>query len=118
LALNREAEMATRNDPPRQPAGSGLGRSAANLERRSRLRLLDDLLEALEALNLEDAPILSAAVAKRLDELGIPRAPTGAPFTKLIEGVLAAQEPFMIHLPTDLRPKFTRVPFDPRRLRY
>jgi hypothetical protein len=55
--------------------------SASNLELGSRLRRLDDLLEALEALNLDDAPALTAAIAARLDELGIHSVQSWAPFT-------------------------------------
>jgi hypothetical protein len=113
VAVNRSRER----DSPRQDAAAGLVRNAANLQRRSRLRRLDDLLEALEGLNLRDAPVLSAAVAERLDSLGIKRSPVTAPFTKLIDGVLAAQEPFMIHLPADRR-RPSRAAFDPTKLRF
>ena len=88
-----------------------------NLERRSRLRRLDDLLQALEALNLEDAPDLSAAVAARLDELGIRPTRGGAPFTELVDAVFKAQERFMTELPIESRVKRRRAPFDPRTLR-
>jgi len=82
----------------------GLGPwNAPNLERRSHLRRLDDLLEAIEALNLEDAPILSAAVAARLDEIGIKSTSGGAPFTELVHDVFRAQESFMIERPSESR---------------
>jgi hypothetical protein len=90
--------------------------SAQSLERRSRLRGLDDLLEALEVLNLHDAPNLSAAVAARLDELGIPSDGSGAPFTELVNGVLKAQEPYMIQAPAESRVRRRRAPFDARSL--
>jgi hypothetical protein len=96
----------------------GLGPwNALDLERRSRLRHLDDLLEALEALNLQDAPIISAAVASRLDELGIQSTTARAPFTELVEAVFKAQERFMIDRPAECRVKRRSAPFDARTLR-
>jgi hypothetical protein len=97
----------------------GLGPwNAPNLERRSRLRNLDDLLEALESLNLQDAPVLSAAVAARLDELGIQSTSAGAPFTELVDGVFKAQERFMIDRPPESPVKRPRwAPVDARTLR-
>ena len=89
-----------------------------NVKRRSRLHRLDDLLWALEELNLRDALVLSATVAQKLDNLGIKRSRVDAPFTKLIDGVLAAQEPFMIHLPPDRRGGESRVEFDVTSLRF
>jgi hypothetical protein len=91
--------------------------SAPNLERRSSLRRLDDLLEALEALNLQDAPVLSAAVTARLDELGVRSTSAGAPYTELVEGVFKAQERFMIDRPGESRVKRRRAPFDFQKLR-
>jgi len=91
--------------------------NAPNLERRARLRNLDHLLEALESLNLQDAPVLSAAVAARLDELGIHSTTAGAPFTELVDVVFKAQEPFMIDHPADSRVKRRLAPFDARTLR-
>jgi hypothetical protein len=91
--------------------------SAPNLERRSRLRHLDDLLEALESLNLQDASVISAAVAARLDELGIQSTSARAPFTELVDGVFKAQERFMIDRPAEGRVKRRWVPFDARSLR-
>lgn len=88
-----------------------------NVERRTRLHRLDDVLDALEELNLSEAPILSAAVAQTLDGLGIRRAEVTAPFSALINDVLAAQEPFMIHLPTERGRRRLRVPLDPDSLR-
>ena len=97
----------------------GLGPwNALDLERRSRLRHLDDLLEALEALNLHDAPVISAAVAARLDELGIQSTSARAPFTELVDGVFKAQERFMIDRPPESRVKRRRASFDVRTLRY
>ena len=93
-------------------------RNAPNLERRSRLRRLDDLLEALEALNLQDAPALTAAVAARLDELGISSTGIGAPFAELIDGVLKAQERYMIQVPAESRQRRRRAQFNPEALRF
>jgi hypothetical protein len=109
----------TRAQPESEKADGIVGpRNVPNLERRSRLRRLDDLLEALEALNLSDAPVLSAAVAARLDELGIHSTHSGAPYTELIDGVLEAQERYMIQLPAEKRQKPRRVRFDPTKLRF
>jgi hypothetical protein len=95
----------------------GLGSwNALDLERRSRLRHLDDLLEALEALNLQDAPVISVAVAARLDELGIQSTSARAPFTELVDGVFKAQERFMIDRPAE-SVKRRWVPVDARSLR-
>jgi len=96
----------------------GLGPwNAPNLERRSRLRHLDDLLEALESLNLQDAPVLSAAVAARLDELGILSTNAGPPYNELVDGVFKAQERFMIDRPVESRVRRRSAPFDARTLR-
>lgn len=84
--------------------------SATGQERRSNLRRLDDLLDALEALNLADAPALSAAVAVRLDELGIHASRSGAPFTELIDAVLQAQERYMVEVPAERRGQARRRP--------
>jgi hypothetical protein len=109
--------MKTGGDHVIEAALIDAGRSPANLERRSQLRRLDDLLEALETLNLGDSRVLSAGLAERLDELGIYVDPDGAPVTGLIEQVLEAQEPFMIHAAPEGRRKLERVTFDPSRLR-
>ncbi|HEY8761302.1 MAG TPA: hypothetical protein VIP52_10375 [Candidatus Dormibacteraeota bacterium] len=93
-------------------------RNAPNLERRSRLRRLDDLLEALEALNLQNAPAVTAAVAARLNELGISSSGSAAPFADLIDGVLKAQERYMIQAPPEVRQRRRRAPFNPETLRF
>jgi len=80
--------LATSDDPVLEMALIDAGRSPANLERRSQLRRLDDVLEALETLNLGDSRVLSAGLAERLDELGIYVDPSGSPVTGLIEQVL------------------------------
>jgi len=71
-------------------------------ERRSNLRRLDDLLEALERLNLRDARELPAAVRQRLELEGIAVEP-GVTFTRLIELVWAVQERYLIDLKADRR---------------
>jgi hypothetical protein len=93
-------------------------RNGPNLERRSRLRRLDDLLAALEELNLSDAPALSAEVAARLDELGIRSSRDGAPFADAIDGVLKAQERYMVQTPVERRQGPRRVPLDFKTLRF
>ena len=66
-------------------------------ERRMRLRRLDDLLEALETLNLIEASHLPAPVARRLEEMGV-SSPEKKPISALIDDVLTAQEEFMVKL--------------------
>lgn len=115
--LNGEGGEDDHHDRGTPAPGSSLAKKAINVERRTRLHRLDDVLDALEELNLSEAPILSAAVAETLDGLGIKRAEVTAPFSALIDDVLAAQEPFMIHLPADRRRRRWRVPLDPDSLR-
>jgi hypothetical protein len=103
-------------DPLDAVAVQEMSRSLANLERRSQLRRLDDVLEALEVLNLRDSRVLSAGLAKKLDELGIQSATSEGQLTKLIDRVLEAQEPFMMHPPPEARGKLPRATFDPERL--
>jgi hypothetical protein len=90
-------------------AGPGI---APNLERRSRLRRLDDLLEALEALNVRDAPALSASVGSRSDQLGIDSSGSGALFAGLIDGVVKAREHHMFHTSVDRRKRPRRLPLE------
>lgn len=71
-------------------------------ERRSHLRRLDDLLEALERLNLAEARALPQPVRERLEKEGIPCEPD-ANFTRLIELVWAQQEKYLIDLKADRR---------------
>ncbi len=78
-------------------------------ERRSNLRRLDDILEALERLNLRDARELPAAVRQRLEQEGIVVEP-GVTFTRLIELVWAAQERYLIDLKADRRRGSRRAP--------
>jgi len=71
-------------------------------ERRRTLRRLDDILEALEQLNLQDRRDLPDMLAIRLIELGIndPRKHT---VPQLIEKVWGVQQPYLITLVTDRR---------------
>ncbi len=71
-------------------------------ERRYHLRRLDDLLEALERLNLAEARELPAPVRERLEKEGIVCEP-GVTFTRLIEMVWAQQEKYLIDLKADRR---------------
>lgn len=71
-------------------------------ERRTNLRRLDDILEALERLNLRDATELPPGVRERLEQEGIP-VEAGVTFTRLIELVWGTQERYLIDLKADRR---------------
>lgn len=71
-------------------------------ERRYHLRRLDDLLEALERLNLAEAKELPVAVKERIEKEGIVVEP-GTSFSRLIELVWAQQEKYLIDLKADRR---------------
>ena len=71
-------------------------------ERRSRLRRLDDLLDALEALNLRDSRAVPDRLAERPRQEGITD-PEARPIRDLIEDVLRVEKEFMIKLPDDRR---------------
>ena len=71
-------------------------------ERRRTLRRLDDILEALEQLNLAEKRELPDMLAIRLIELGI-QDPRKFTVPQLIEKVWAVQQPFLITLVTDRR---------------
>src|SRR5437016_12129630 len=77
-------------------------------ERRYHLRRLDDLLEALERLNLSEAKDLPVAVKERLEKDGIAVEP-GIAFSRLIELVWAQQEKYLIDLKADRRKGSRRV---------
>lgn len=77
-------------------------------ERRYRLRRLDDLLEALERLNLAEAKSLPVAVKARIEKEGITVEPD-TNFSKLIELVWAQQEKYLIDLKADRRKGSRRV---------
>lgn len=71
-------------------------------ERRQQLRRLDDVLEALEQLNLHDIRELPDFVAARLVELGIER-PHQHSVTHLIEKVWAIQQPYLVKVVVERR---------------
>jgi hypothetical protein len=71
-------------------------------DRRMKLRRMDDLLDALEQLNLNDITVLPEMVARRLVELGI-EDPLDYAIPQLIEKVWAKQQPFLITLVTERR---------------
>ena len=70
--------------------------------RRQNLRRLDDILEALEQLNLAEKRDLPDLLAMRLVELGVEE-PRKHSIAQLIERVWAVQQPFLITLITDRR---------------
>jgi len=77
-------------------------------ERRYHLRRLDDLLEALERLNLAEAKELPQPVKERIEKEGIVvEADTG--FSRLIELVWLQQEKYLIDLKADRRKGSRRV---------
>ena len=71
-------------------------------ERRYHLRRLDDLLEALERLNLADAQELPQPVKERIEKEGI-TVEAGTSFSRLIEMVWAQQEKYLIDVKADRR---------------
>ncbi len=71
-------------------------------QRRNSLRRLDDLLEALEQLNLHEVKVLPPLVARRLVEAGIAD-PFDKSISSLIEQVWALQQPYLINLGIDRR---------------
>ncbi len=71
-------------------------------ERRQSLRRLDDILEALEQMNLNELTELSGPLEERLNELGIEN-PRGHTIAHLIEKVWAHQQPFLIQVVTERR---------------
>jgi hypothetical protein len=74
----------------------------ANEDRRRNLRRLDDILEALEQMNLRDETELSEPLERRLVELGIEQ-PRALSISELIERVWALQQPFLIQVTIDRR---------------
>ena len=77
-------------------------------ERRYHLRRLDDLLEALERLNLAEAKELPTVVKDRIEKEGITVDPETS-FSRLIELVWAQQEKYLIDLKADRREGSRRV---------
>ncbi|HEV2953292.1 MAG TPA: hypothetical protein VG015_04320 [Candidatus Dormibacteraeota bacterium] len=71
-------------------------------ERRGQLRRLDDILEALEQLNLHDQTELPPRLAERLVELGIGN-PRQYTVTQLIEKVWEVQQPYLVTVVVERR---------------
>ena len=80
-------------------------------ERRLQLRRLDDILEALEQLNLHDERTVPLQLLERLHEIGV-RAPEGLAIPQLIESVWALQQPYLIQLLIDRRRRRRRKDAD------
>ncbi len=81
-------------------------------ERRQNLRRLDDVLEALEQMNLHDRKELPDSLASRLVEIGIEK-PHQYSITQLIEKVWAVQQPFLVKVVVERRRRRRRrAPFD------
>lgn len=77
-------------------------------ERRNRLRRLDDVLEALEQMNLRDERTLIPALEERLIQLGVP-APQQLTPTQLIERVWAIQQPYLVKIVVERRRRRRRT---------
>ncbi|HSS93519.1 MAG TPA: hypothetical protein VLR46_05955 [Candidatus Dormibacteraeota bacterium] len=71
-------------------------------ERRSSLRRLDDILDALEQLNLHDRTELTEDLAESLVLLGV-EDPYGIPIPQLIERIWAMQQPYLITIVVERR---------------
>lgn len=69
-------------------------RDMEDSDRRGHLRELDDILDALEQLNLKDARALPEGVRAKLEKVGIKLEP-GDDVTGLIEKVWIQQEQFL-----------------------
>lgn len=86
--------------------------SIGHEERRNNLRRLDDVLEALEQLNLHDQTELNDALARRLVEVGIQQ-PYDFTITQLIEKVWGIQQPFLVKVVVERRRRRRRrMPID------
>jgi len=84
----------------------------AQPERRQILRRLDDILEALEQLNLHDERTVPLPLLARLHEIGV-RAPEALSIPQLIESVWALQQPYLIQMLVDRRRRRRRKDADP-----
>jgi hypothetical protein len=71
-------------------------------ERRGSLRRLDDILDALEQLNLHDRTELTEGLAESLVLMGVD-APYSIPIPQLIEKVWAMQQPYLITIVVERR---------------
>jgi hypothetical protein len=84
----------------------------AQPERRNALRRLDDILEALEQLNLHDERTVPLPLLTRLHEIGV-REPESLQIPQLIEAVWALQQPYLIQLLVDRRRRRRRKDVTP-----
>jgi hypothetical protein len=80
-------------------------------ERRQQLRRLDDILEALEQLNLREERTVPLPLLTRLHEIGV-RDPENLAVPQLIEAVWALQQPYLIQLMVDRRRRRRRKDAD------
>lgn len=71
-------------------------------ERRRALRRLDDILEALEQLNLHERKVLPVHLTSRLRDLGIDD-PAALTIPQLIEKVWGQQQPHLITVKVERR---------------
>src|SRR3989441_5214119 len=71
-------------------------------ERRSSVRLLDDMLDTLEQLTLHDRTELTHGVAESIVLLGVDD-PYSIPIPQLIERVWAMQQPYLITIVVERR---------------
>src|SRR5260370_9031428 len=76
-------------------------------ERRGSLRRLDDILDTLEQLNLHDRTELTEGLAESLVLLGVD-SPYSIPIPQLIERVWAMQQPYLITIVVERRPRRRR----------
>ncbi len=83
-------------------------------DRRRHLRRLDDILEALEQLNLSDLTVVPHALADVLRERGIDSPNRYSP-TELIEKVWEMQQPYLLVIPVEKRRRRRRLDRDPNR---
>ncbi|MHB8572732.1 MAG: hypothetical protein ACYDAY_07230 [Candidatus Dormibacteria bacterium] len=71
-------------------------------ERRTNLRRLDDILEALERLNFNEQKVVPQWLVTHLRSLGV-EAQANTPIASLIERVWELQRPFLVHLKVERR---------------
>ena len=83
----------------------------AQPERRNQLRRLDDILEALEQLNLHDERTVPLLLLARRHEVGV-RTPEALSIPQRIESVWALQQPYLIQLLVDRRRRRRRKDAD------
>jgi hypothetical protein len=83
-------------------------------DRRRHLRRLDDLLEALEQLNLSEITVVPHALAEELRVRGIDSPNRYSP-SELIEKVWEMQQPYLLVVPVERRRRRRRLDRDPNR---